>query len=74
MRNLNDLLDSSGNGWLLNFAYDINEAGQIIGDGQHCIGSTCVEHAYLLTPVPEPALVALLVPGAAIFSLRRRVR
>ena len=50
LRNLNDLIDKS-RGWLLQTAFDVNEAGQIAGlafnnfDGRH--------HAVLLTPTTK---------------------
>ena len=40
MRNLNDLLDSSGDGWVLTHAYDINDRGQIVGFGSNPDGYT----------------------------------
>lgn len=68
MRNLNSLIPSNS-GWLLNKAYDINDSGQIVGEGTYG-GAT---HAYLLTPVSIFANLshwyatidplALLLPG-----------
>ena len=48
MRDLNDLLDSSGTGWTIAEAKGINEAGQIAGYAYY--GSATVGHAVLLTP------------------------
>jgi probable HAF family extracellular repeat protein len=45
MRNLNALVPKSS-GWVLNVAYGINDAGQIVGEGT--IGGKT--HAFLLTP------------------------
>jgi probable HAF family extracellular repeat protein len=45
MRNLNGLI-SKASGWVLNIAYGINDAGQIVGEGT--IGGKT--HAFLLTP------------------------
>ncbi len=46
-RDLNDLLDTSGAGWTLWQAVDINDAGQIAANASHPNGDT---HAVLLTP------------------------
>ena len=51
---LNDLLDTSGRGWTLVEARDINSAGQIVGWGMAPSGQ---KHAFLLTPtkaIPLP--------------------
>ncbi len=74
MTDLNDLLPP-GSGWdHLEHARDINNNGQIVGegwiDGQ--------EHAFLLTPVPEPStltlLIAALLGGLGIAMRRYRWR
>ena len=52
MFDLNDLLVSESE-WELIKANDINNVGQIVGSGNFN-GET---HAFLLTPVPEPALI-----------------
>ena len=64
---LNDLIGSSS-GWELTFAYDINSLGQIVGCGS--IGGET--HAFLMTPVPEPATFVLL--GLGGMMLRRKAR
>ncbi|MFX8660782.1 hypothetical protein ABTM16_18955, partial [Acinetobacter baumannii] len=59
MTDLNTVLDSSGNGWLLSSATDINNTGQIIGTGYYNGQQT----SFLLTevaPVPLPGSVLLL--------------
>jgi probable HAF family extracellular repeat protein len=72
-QDLNGLLDSSGAGWQLLSAVDINDSGQITGNGSFCSATSCVEHAYLLTPVPEPTMVWLLSGLMVIAQRRRRV-
>lgn len=73
MQDLTTLLDASGAGWNLESAGEINDAGQIVGTGRNPAGMT---HAYLLTPVPEPATIALMVCGclalAPMIGLARR--
>ncbi|HEY1381378.1 MAG TPA: PEP-CTERM sorting domain-containing protein [Gemmataceae bacterium] len=52
-------------------AFDVNDNGQIVGYGS--VGG--IEHAFLLTPVPEPgtlALVGLGLGGLALRTWRRR--
>jgi probable HAF family extracellular repeat protein len=56
MRNLNDLLDDSGDGWVLTHAYDINDRGQIVGFGTNPDGDV---HGFLLNPVPEPSTLII---------------
>lgn len=46
-QDLNSLVPNSG--WILNWAYGINDAGQIVGAGT-IIGQT-QKHAFLMTPV-----------------------
>jgi probable HAF family extracellular repeat protein len=77
MRDLNDLLDESGSGWLLTTANAINNHGQIVGAGFH----NGQARGYLLTPIPEPstllAAAAALASAALVAtarSLRRRGR
>ena len=53
MLDLNDYIPT-GSGWELQIAYDINSSGQIVGSGR--INGKV--HAFLLTPVFEPAVPA----------------
>ncbi len=59
-------------GWVLMHAFDINDRGQIVADG---INSVTNEYrAFVLTPVPEPATVAMLAAGAGLLGLARHRR
>lgn len=68
-RDLNNLLDASGDGWALAIAYSANELGQIVGVGTNPDG---VLHGYLLTPIPEPAAFAHLALLATVCIAGRR--
>jgi probable HAF family extracellular repeat protein len=58
-----------GSGWTLLGANDINDAGQITGIGYF---DDAYQHAFLLTPVPEPATMTLWGAGGPVLLLRRR--
>lgn len=66
--NLNDLIPA-GCGWTVVDAVDVNNAGQIVGYGINPDGAS---HAFLLTPIPEPSVLALAAP--ALFGLLRKLR
>ncbi len=70
MYNVNSLL-LSGQGYNVNQAFAINDAGQIVGTASYG-GQT---HAVLLNPLPEPSTLALLGIGTislTIHAWRRR--
>jgi probable HAF family extracellular repeat protein len=66
---LSTILDGPSAGWTILRANDINESGWIVGEGQ--FGG--VNHAVLLTPVPEVGSW-VLVASAAVVSLVRQFR
>ena len=70
LEDLNSLVDPSS-GWTLSEAMAINDRGQITGYG--LVGGA--EHAFLLSPTPEPSTLALFAAGAIGllgFAWRRR--
>lgn len=59
--------------WYLTSAVDINESGQILCNGYWKEGT--IQHAFLLTPVPEPtSLLALCGGVVGLLAFRRRRR
>jgi probable HAF family extracellular repeat protein len=71
MSALNSLL-AANPGWNLEAATGINDSGDIVGYGTNPNGQT---EAFELTPIPEPATLALLAaPGALMLLARRRRR
>ena len=67
MIDLNDLIPGAP-GWTVTEAKDVNDLGQIAGTARYMGGA---HQAVLLSPIPEPATLALLGLGA-LGSLRRR--
>ena len=74
LTDLNSLLDADtvNAGWALAAAVDINDNGWIVGYAHNSI--TGAEHAFLLTPVPEPETYAMFLAGLGLmgFMARRR--
>jgi probable HAF family extracellular repeat protein len=68
LTDLNVLLDLSSSGWTITRAYDINNLGQIVGEG--VFGG--VTQAVLLTPIPEPGTALLMGLGIAGLSAAGR--
>ncbi len=65
---LTSLLDPAFSGWTILSADDINNAGQIVALGQFQDG---LQHAVLLSPVPEPSTWLLATIAVLSVALRR---
>jgi hypothetical protein len=48
---LNTILDAPSAGWTIEYAFDINDRGQIVGRAWSPLGEM---RGVILTPVPEP--------------------
>lgn len=68
MYDLNDYVVNLGDFTIIT-ANDINNLGQIVGSGE---SSSLGTRAFLLTPVPEPATVALAAVGVLAIAARRK--
>lgn len=71
-RSLTDLLAPESRGWIILAASDINDHGQIAATAARIgmVGS----YPVLLTPVPEPGALSLLVLGLSVLVLFARPR
>jgi len=69
---LNTLLDASAvsAGWILQDAKGINASGWIVGTASNSISG--FEHAFLLTPVPEPETYAMMLAGLCLVGFAAR--
>ncbi len=71
---LNSLLDAdtTGAGWVLTSALDINDNGSIVGTASNSVlGVT--DHAFLLTaPIPEPEIYAMFLAGLGLMGFMAR--
>ena len=65
MYDLNKLTNNPN--WILSIAKDINNKGQIVGSG-YINGQ---EHAFLMTPIPEPCTIVLLTLGGLLLRSRK---
>lgn len=65
---LTSVLDLTGAGWIIQYAYGINDAGQIIASGRDSEGRA---HGFLPTPnvAPVPLPAAFLLLGGALSLL-----
>lgn len=72
MLDLNSYLESPGD-WLIEQAFQINDAGQIVARGENLVTGEYYENL-LLTPVPEPATAALWLAGLALLLTARAAR
>jgi len=66
---LGSVSDLESAGWTITYAYDINDAGQIVGTGVNAAGET---RAVLLNPIPEPATTGILLDGLIMLLKRWR--
>jgi probable HAF family extracellular repeat protein len=70
LHDLNDLIPENS-GWTLRDARGINDLGQIVGDGFNPEGQY---RAFILTPVPEPTTLAMMLSGVFVLAIGWRKR
>jgi probable HAF family extracellular repeat protein len=71
MTDLSTVVGVAGTGWSLFEAAAINDAGQIVGYGFNPLGQ---EHAFILTPVPEPEVYLMMGAGVCLAGVITRRR
>ena len=71
MTDLSTVVGVAGTGWSLRHATAINDVGQIVGYGMNPQGE---EHAFLLTPVPEPEVYLMMGAGVCLAGVIARRR
>jgi probable HAF family extracellular repeat protein len=69
VRDLNSLVDASGDGWFLHSATGINRSGQIVGLGRHSDEEWV---PFLLTPIPEPGFCVVAMAICVCVARSRR--
>ncbi|WP_143104370.1 PEP-CTERM sorting domain-containing protein [Nitrosospira multiformis] len=62
-------VDMAEAGWTLTRATEINDSGLIIGDAYN--SRLDLQHAFVLSPVPEPETYALLLVGLGMICFLR---
>lgn len=67
---LNDLIPENS-GWALQDARGINDLGQIVGSGFNPQGQY---RAFILTPVPEPTTLVMMLSGLIVLAIGERKR
>src|SRR2546421_6024179 len=74
MLDLQTLIDLGRDGWKLTRAHGINDAGQIVGFGYYDPTGVYIgnRRAFLLTPIPEPTPVAVMILVGSIIFTRGR--
>ena len=71
MTDLNAVSGVVGTGWSLTQAEAINDFGQIVGSGTNPQG---LQHAFILTPVPEPEVYLMMGVGVCLAGVIARRR
>lgn len=70
--NLQDLIENLGADWVVFSVNGINAKGQIVGTAYIDDGFYPLNRGYVLTPVPEPSHLALLLAGIGLLCMSKR--